>query len=120
MKNFVFVLSLLPFCAQADIVCKAATQMGAATIDISNTSVTVSGAGLPRPVIFNNLKYTYDGHMTAMITTAGLAITYENWYGCIHNARVMTNFRDGNSFIESVDIKQCTGGSTSDQVCRVN
>ena len=120
MKNVIFVLSFFSFCAQADIVCKAATQMGMATIDISAASVTVSGAGLSTPAHFANLNYTYDGHMTSMITTAGLSITYESWYGCIHNVRVTTNFRDGNSFIESVDIKQCAGGSTNNQSCGVN
>lgn len=105
--------------AHADIVCKAQTEMGPAEIRISDDAVTVSGGALTTPAIFNHPESTYDGHMTAMLTAPGLSVSFENWYGCIHNAHVTTSFRDGNSLIESVEISVCRGGSTPDRTCGV-
>ena len=121
MNRFIFAVVLSVSASSfADLLCRAHTQMGDAEIQIADHFVRVSGAALSQPVVFHHLQNSYDGHETAMITAPGFSISYQNWYGCIHNAVVTTNFRDGIGFIETVQIGQCSGGSTSDEICHVN
>jgi len=123
MKQLVLTFLLLGSIAKADIVCKGDTQLGPATITIVNDTVTVVGAALGNPVVFKNVDNVYDGHMTSLITAKGLAISYENWFGCIHNARITTDFRShedgGVGYIQSILVSQCSGGTTRDDICHV-
>jgi hypothetical protein len=115
-----FLLSIVSLHAKAEIICKVQTVMGLAVVQIDNSSITISGAALEKPVIYDNLSYSYDGHMTGIITAPGISVSYQNWYGCIHNATVTANFRSGNpGFIQTTHVAQCSGGSTPDSVCHV-
>jgi len=106
----------------ADIVCKGQTDFGPAEIKIGEKNVTVSGGALERPLVYRNVDFSYDGHESELITAPGLSVSYENWYGCIHNAKVTTAFRgnaqSGN--FETIEISQCSGGSTPDEACHVH
>jgi hypothetical protein len=121
MKAFFIALVLATNVAHADIVCNVATHFGPARVAISPHAATVSGSALTKPQVFNSLNAIYDGHMTSLITGPGIAISYETWYGCIHNAHITTNFSDSNEigYIEHVEVTQCSGGSTSDELCHV-
>jgi len=123
MKKWILLMTLVSSAAQANIVCHGQTQMGPATIDISQDRVTITGAALTKPEVYAPISYQWDGHATALITAPGLAISYGDWYGCIHEARITANFRDpkesGVGFIESIEVAQCSGGSTSDTICHV-
>ncbi|HWU44926.1 MAG TPA: hypothetical protein VN132_15845 [Bdellovibrio sp.] len=118
-KIIMFLSAMMSLSAKADIVCKAQTGMGLAVVKIGDSSVTVSGAALQEPTVYSQLSYDYDGHMTGMITAPGLALSYENWYGCIHNATITANFRSGLRLIQTVKVSQCSGGSTPDKICHV-
>lgn len=122
MKKWILVLGTLlsASAARADVVCKVQTQMGPATVTIGNNAVTIAGAALEKPVVYSPIDAEWDGHATELITAKGLSISYQDWYGCIHNARITANFRDGGTrFIESVEVGQCSGGSTPDHICHV-
>ena len=120
IKSILFVL-LFSGVAQANIICKVKTSMGSAIVDIGDNSVTISGAALPAPQVYSSPSQLWDGHATELITAPGLSISFQNWYGCIHNAEITANFRDslpnGVGLIEHVHADQCTGGSTPDKLC---
>ena len=73
---------------------------------------------------FDQLSHVWDGHMTGLITSPLLSIKYEDHYGCIRNASIVTNTRDpikyGIMFIEEISIDLCSGGTTSDELCLGN
>jgi hypothetical protein len=107
--------------AMADIVCEVQSKFGPAKIQVGKQTITVTGGALKKPQVFQRYESDYDGHMTALITAKGFALSFENWYGCIHNARITTDFRGREHVgsIESVEVSQCRGGSSSDEICRV-
>lgn len=105
--------------AKADIICKGQSQMGPAQVDISDGAVIISGAGLDQPQVYRGLSGLWDGHQTELITAPGLSVSYQDWYGCIHNARITANFRSSDPFFDSIVADQCSGGSTPDEVCKV-
>jgi hypothetical protein len=57
--------------------------------------------------------------MTSMATGPGFAMKFENHYGCIRDAVIMANLRDGLPYIQVLEIRACRGGSTNDAVCGV-
>jgi hypothetical protein len=60
----------------------------------------------------------YDGHMTTLLTARGFSMSFENWFGCIHNARITTDVRGGDlPLVGSMTVDQCRGGTTSDSTC---
>jgi hypothetical protein len=119
MKRLFVVALALSLHAKADIVCEADTVMGKLLVQISDSQVKVSGAALSSPKIFSNLNQNYDGHMTSLITGKGIAVSFQNHYGCIRNAKITTDLRenDGVGYIDTVSVKGCKGGSTPDQLC---
>jgi hypothetical protein len=124
MKNALLITGTLAslmfsMTSSADIVCKAQTSMGPAVVTISQKQVTISGAALQQPQVYTDLSQQWDGHMTELITGQGLAISFESWYGCIHNAQITANIRSGTPKIESIQVGQCSGGSTPDRVCGI-
>jgi hypothetical protein len=116
-RALVALLCLASTQASANIVCRAQTSMGEAKIDIAESTVTVSGAALEQAEVYSRVDGVWDGHETELITAPGLSISYQDWYGCIHNAKITANFRTSPGLIETVDVAQCSGGSTSDSVC---
>jgi hypothetical protein len=125
MKNFkqalIIALTLIvSTAAQASIVCKVQTSLGPARIEIDGSTVKVTGAALKRAQVFKNTFEAYDGHATSLITAPGLSISFRNIYGCIRDAKVTTNFRedDVTGFIELAEAKNCSGGTTADNICQ--
>jgi hypothetical protein len=118
MNKWIVMGILISGSAHADIVCKVNTSVGPAQVDISHNSVTITGAALQSPVVYSPFDSRYDGHGTLLITAPGLSITYQNAFGCIRNAQITANFRDGEpGLIESVEAALCSGGSTPDRYC---
>lgn len=120
-RYLAFSVLVFSFVAHADIVCRGQTSMGPATVVIAPDKVTISGAALEEPIVYHSLQERYDGHETDLITAQGLSISFQNWYGCIHNAKITANFRSSSpGFIEEITVSACSGGSTSDQICHVH
>lgn len=121
MNRWVVLGLLFSGLVHADIVCRGQTVLGPAEVDIADGSVTISGAALSKPQVYASLDDQYDGHETELITAPGLSISFQNWYGCIHNAKITANFRDasqgGVGLITTLEASQCRGGSTPDQLC---
>ena len=105
--------------AWADIVCRGEAGLGAVVVRIADDQVTISGAALEVPAVYTGLQWQWDGHETGLLTAPGLAISYEDWYGCIHNAQITANFRTAPPLITTLKVNQCAGGSTPDTVCHV-
>ena len=120
MKNVIAIGILFSTVVQADIVCLGETAFGPTKIKITQDKVKISGAALEGPMIYTAIQAQWDGHKTELITASGLSISYENWYGCIHNAKVTANFRTFPRYFETVEIPQCSGGETSDSACHVH
>jgi hypothetical protein len=115
----ILLLATLSLSAKADIICHVQTGVGSAAVQIGESSVQISGAALERPSVYSHFDSVYDGHMTSLITAPGLSISYENWYGCIHNATITAHFRSEPDFIQTVKAEKCSGGSTSDDLCQI-
>lgn len=122
--------------AQADVVCtnktsfgdkvtitfegtqqKVFTQGGSARLDVVDSSGAIVVAR-----IFLNVAHEWDGHMTGLATAPGMAFKYENHYGCLRNAVLTTDIRNGSGqghsgYIEAISFKGCLGGSTPDEFC---
>lgn len=100
--------------AEETIVCKG---QGAypITVKITDSKVIVSGAQLTRPRIFTNLDIA-----NGLITSHGLAVTFKNHYGCIREARVITEYKEpfDAGYMDTFELGTCSGGSTPDQICR--
>ena len=119
MKKLFFILVLMTASiSEATMICQGRVLDKAVKIELDQNKVIVSGAELQRAQTFT-VSEIYDGHMTSLITAPGFSMSFEDWYGCIHNAIVTTNFRDGDlvGYIGAIRIDQCTGGSTSDNLC---
>lgn len=116
MNRLFLLLTLVSTTSYADIVCKGETAFGPVTVTVSKKEVKVSGAALSKEVRYPNPSWTWDGHMTGLLVAPGLSVSYENLYGCIHNAKITTNFSDA-GFIRMIEVAQCGGGTTPDELC---
>lgn len=85
------------------------------SVEISQNSVIVRGGSLNAPHIFNNLTV-----VNGLITAPGLAVTFRNNYGCIREATIITELRQpfGAGYMETNYVATCSGGSTSDNICK--
>lgn len=117
-------MALVPFLlgttAAAAIVCEGNSERGKVKITIDDGStVTVEGAALTKPVVFNQVAKIYDGHATFLLTAPGLAIKMPDIFGCIRDVEVITNLRDFSptGFIAPVRFDVCQGGTTPDETC---
>ena len=68
---------------------------------------------------------TYDGHSNyQLITGKGVSFTYDNEFGCIRNANLMSgiNFDPTNEsfskIIGKVNFQVCSGGQSPDSICK--
>ncbi len=113
MKKMALALLLVSSVSQADIVCRGelARTGSRAEVVISQDKVTVAGGSLKQPQVFKNLQVT-----NGLITSRGLAVTFEDNYGCLRDAVIITDFGSGNVDILKVDT--CSGGSTPDPICQ--
>lgn len=119
MKNLMSVVlltSALTSTAFAEkIVCIGETRMGTkAQVEIADNAVTVSGGSLSAPRVFKNLA-----RANGLITARGLAVSFQNHYGCIRRATIITEFTDliDAGYMEVMKVGACTGGSTPDSIC---
>jgi len=122
--GLVLGMGMMGSVAHADIVCKAdanPSKMQPAVVltissDQTQASVQLDG-GKPETLALDHS--VWDGHATGMMTGKGIAVVYNDWYGCIHNAELITDLRPNSSAgnIGKVDFATCTGGSTSDKLC---
>ena len=117
------VAGFLSQSAMAAIVCTAPTALGgvlkvtlqprSATVEVKEADGAVSLAQQ-----YAHTTDVWDGHMTGLITAPGLAVRYENQYGCIRNVTITTNVRGGGiGLIEELHISGCLGGTTPDNLC---
>jgi hypothetical protein len=107
--------------AKADVVCSGNTAFGVAKVVVSNQGdkVTVTGAGLENPQIFTNLTQKH-----GIITAPGLAVFFENEYGCLRDATIITAFShdvgddSGDAgYVDTMRVAVCSGGTTPDRIC---
>ncbi len=115
--------SLLP-AANAAIVCEGQTRFGGSlqlTINDDHSAhiAVVNEEGTTELAqTFQTLDNVWDGHMTGLITAAGLSVKYENQYGCIRHVVITTNVRGGaTGYIDTVKVAACRGGTTRDALC---
>lgn len=69
---------------------------------------------ISRTVVNSERSNIWDGHMTGLITTPGFAMSYENHFGCVRNARVtlVANRSVDESFgiiMKQIEFKSCKG-----------
>lgn len=117
MKIVIATLLLLASTAHANIVCRGNTDYGPAQVEINESFVRVSGAGLTKPRVFTNLAI-----VNGLITAPGLAVTFQNHYGCIRNAKIITDLREpiGAGYMGMLEVFTCAGGQTPDSLCHPN
>lgn len=108
--------------SQAAIVCSSekggfAQQPLTVTVDLETREASVQVG--PDSVQIPLDHSVWDGHETGLITGPGFALVYNNWFGCIRNAKVIINVRLSGSVnnIDQVEFAVCRGGTTSDQAC---
>lgn len=103
--------------ASRNIVCKAVSSSSGeiGQVQILDNKVIVSGGFLHKP---NELPI--DSEVNGLITAKGVAITFDNHYGCLRNATIIAEFREpfGAGYMEVVNVKTCSGGSTPDSLCK--
>lgn len=122
----ILIAGLLAQSATASIVCTGPTALGSvlkvtlqprsAVVEVKETDGVLS---LTQQ--YAHTTDTWDGHMTGLITAPGLAVRYENQYGCIRNVTITTNVRGGGiGLIEELHMTGCLGGTTPDSLCFPN
>jgi hypothetical protein len=98
--------------------CQATDNSGQAvsiTVNEKNVAIKLADAPIVKLPISSSV---WDGHASGFITADGVAIKYDNHYGCIRNV-VITGLlkRDGRGHITTVEMAGCKGGSTPDDLC---
>ena len=117
MKFLIAFISLISIASAQTIVCKKSTEYGEHKVTITDSKVTVSLPGFSQPRVFTNLQ-----HANGLITDDGLAVYFENHYGCIRNAIIITDAREpfNAGYMRPMDFGTCSGGSTPDDLCHPN
>jgi hypothetical protein len=113
MKKFIVLVVMLSSVAHAAIVCEGTSFGKPAKVKITDTKVTVTSENVAKPHVFNKVEVSDNGNL---ITAKGFAATFSNNYGCIVNATIITEFREG--YMEVMTVKKCSGGSTPDYLCK--
>lgn len=119
MKSIFFVLVLgFASVSQGAFVCTGQSSLGPVTVTLDDHTATVSGAALESPQTFQ-VSGVYDEVATGLFTAPGFSMSFKNWYGCLQDAVVTTNLRNGQriGFIGTVKMDKCTGGTTADDLC---
>jgi len=130
MRNLIkfAVLAVVLSCgvsAKAAMVCEGLTELGTTlklSVDLQakRARVEVAAPDGTKDVnqVFQRVDHVWDGHMTGLITALGLSVKYENHYGCYRNIVITTNISGGGTnSIQVVQVANCRGGSTRDEIC---
>ena len=108
---------------EPEIVCTGKTSWGQTlevTIHTSSASVKVTESDGSNSLTqdFPSITKQWDGHIAGLITAPGLAVRYQNEYGCIRDTTVITNIRGGSlGFFDVVHMKVCRGNTKYDDLC---
>ena len=119
MKHFLIAASIfVSFAAHANVVCQGTSGHSglpfSVEIDMAKKQVVVTGGALQKPHIFSRLTI-----VNGLITAPGLAVTYQNQYGCLREATIITELQEpfNAGYMETDFVGTCSGGSTSDDIC---
>ena len=104
------------------ILCKATTNQLGFDNDIylelnENTMRITNGEEIIESKIDHDI---WDGHMSGIVTGKGFAVKYEEHYGCIRNVVYTGSISKRRRHVINVDFGDCKGGSTSDDLCRID
>jgi hypothetical protein len=111
MKNIIIVLLSLTSLSSYAMTCKK----DGVTLEIDKNDVTITFEGNSIRNVINDS--VWDGHIGGIMTGRGLAIIYENHYGCFRNVKYTGRTSALRQNIGTIDFGTCAGGSTSDRVC---
>ena len=127
MKNLILALGVfISAWSQAAIVCEGNNSENKVILTLENQTAPESATlEVIHPdgtqelkTNFKKVADVWDGHMTGLITAPGLAVKYEDQYGCIRNVAITASLRGGSiGAISTVLVSVCKGGSTPDRAC---
>lgn len=109
MKSLMLALTLtMAASAHSAIICEADVndRDNKVKITIDGSTIKVEHTTAPQKV-FNNVRHEWDGHMSGLYTAPGIALKYENHYGCIAEVVVITDVDPKYRSIQALQIPTC-------------
>lgn len=114
MMNMLMALSILTFSVGASAI-ECSKMIGDIELNLSLNDDQAVITYNDETTVYR-VSGVYDGHMTSFFTGEGIAITYQNHFGCIRNIKLTTILPHN---IKEVSFAGCRGGSTPDDICHI-